>query len=145
MQKTTLAKKGEIQRNWVLIDLEGKVLGRVVTRIADILRGKNKPIFTPHEDTGDFVIAINASKIRLTGKKLTDKVYYRHSGFPGGIKAVTAGRLLSRNPARLIEKAVHGMLPKNKLSRHLIRKLHVYADAEHPHVAQQPKSIEIPK
>ena len=142
MQKTTLAKQGEANRDWVLIDAGGQVLGRMATRIADILRGKNKVIFTPHQDTGDFVVVINAKAVRLTGKKRTDKVYYHHTGYIGGIKETTAGKLLESHPERLIEKAVHGMLPKNRLSRHLLRKLHVYAGAEHPHAAQKPRPVE---
>ena len=142
MQKTTLAKQGEVNRDWVLIDAGGQVLGRMATRIADILRGKNKVIFTPHQDTGDFVVVINAKAVRLTGKKRTDKVYYHHTGYIGGIKETTAGKLLESHPERLIEKAVHGMLPKNRLSRHLLRKLHVYAGAEHPHAAQKPRPVE---
>ncbi len=143
MQKTTLAKQGEVKRDWVLIDAGGQVLGRMATRIADILRGKNKAIFTPHQDTGDFVVVINAKEVRLTGKKRADKVYYHHTGFIGGIKEVTAEKLLQRHPEQLIEKAVHGMLPKNRLSRHLLRKLHVYPGAEHPHAAQQPRPVEV--
>lgn len=143
MQKTTLAKQGEVVRNWVLVDLKGKVLGRAATRIADILRGKNKVIYTPHADTGDFVIAINASGIKLTGKKATDKIYYHHTGYIGGIKGITAGKLLAKNPSKLLHRAVHGMLPKNKMNKQLLRKLHVYSGAEHPHAAQQPKAIEI--
>ena len=143
MQKTTLAKNGEVTRNWVLVDLEGKVLGRAATQIANILRGKAKVIYTPHVDTGDFVVAINAQKIRLTGNKLKQKMYYRHSGFRGGLKEVTAEKMLERNPTTLIWKAVHGMLPKNRLSKHLLQKLKIYPTAEHPHGAQQPKTREI--
>ncbi|MBI4374674.1 MAG: 50S ribosomal protein L13 [Deltaproteobacteria bacterium] len=143
MQKTTLAKKGEISRNWVVIDLKDKVLGRAATRIANILRGRTKPIYTPHEDTGDFVIAINASQIKLTGDKWKQKKYYHHSGHRGGIKEFTAEKLLARDPKRLIQRAVHGMLPKNKTNEHLMKKLHVYAGAEHPHQAQQPTTAEV--
>lgn len=143
MQKTTLVKMEEVQRNWVLVDLSGKILGRAATRIADILRGKTKPTFTPHADTGDFVVAINAAKIRLTGNKLKEKVYYSHSGFRGGLKEITAGRLLLKKPEDLILKAVKGMLPKNRSQKHLLAKLKVYAAAEHPHAAQQPKPVEI--
>ena len=142
-QKTTLAKKGEIARNWVIVDLKAKVLGRAATHIANILRGKNKTVFTPNTDTGDFVVAINAKDIHLTGNKLEDKVYYRHSGYRGGLKEVTAGKLLEKNPAEMIRKAVHGMLPKNKQTKHLMKKLKVYATSEHPHQAQQPKVLEI--
>ena len=142
-QKTTLIKMEEVQRNWALVDLSGKVLGRAATRIADILRGKTKPTFTPHADTGDFVVAINAAKIRLTGNKLLEKVYYSHSGYRGGLKEVTAGKLLLKKPEDLIIKAVKGMLPKNRTQKHTLAKLKVYASAEHPHAAQQPKPVEI--
>lgn len=143
MQKTTLAKKEEAVRGWVLVNLEGKILGRAATRIADILRGKTKTIYTPHVDTGDFVVAINAEKIRLTGKKWKEKIYYKHTGFIGGIKEITAEKLLQRNAAELIRKAVHGMLPKNRSNKHLMKKLKIYPAAEHPHAAQQPKTVEI--
>lgn len=142
-QKTTLAKMGEVPRNWVLVNLEGKVLGRAATRIADILRGKTKRIFTPHEDVGDFVVAINASKIRLTGRKWQQKIYYKYTGFIGGMKETTAEKMRERNPAEMIRRAVHGMLPKNRLSRHLLKKLKIYPAAEHPHAAQQPKPVEV--
>ena len=143
MQKTTLAKKEEVTRNWVLVDLNEKVLGRAATRIADILRGKTKAIYTPHTDTGDFVVAINAGKIRLTGNKLKEKIYYRHTGYIGGLKETSAERLLEKDPASVIRKAVHGMLPKNRSARHLLKKLKIYPSTEHPHSAQQPKSVEI--
>jgi len=143
MQKSTLAKKETVERGWVLVDLNGKILGRAATKIADILRGKTKVIYTPHMDAGDFVVAINAAKIRLTGKKLTDKVYYKHSGFRGGLKEITAGKLLLKDPTALIVKAVKGMLPKNRMQDHLLKKLKVYAEEKHPHAAQQPKAIEI--
>lgn len=143
MQKTTLAKEGEVKQNWVIVDLNGKVLGRVATQIATILRGKNKVMYTPHTDTGDFVVAINAQGIRLTGKKNSDKIYYSHSGFRGGLKEITAEKLLLKDPTELVRKAVHGMLPKNRLSKHLIRKLKIYPSAEHPHAAQQAKGITI--
>lgn len=142
-QKTYFAKKGEVPRNWVVVNLEDKVLGRAATLIADILRGKNKPVYTPHEDTGDFVVVINASKVRLTGNKLKKKVYYRHTGYIGGIKEITAENLLARNPAEMIRLAVHGMLPKNRSNKHLLRKLKIYAGAEHPHAAQQPKEATV--
>lgn len=143
IQKTTLVKKEEVQRSWVLVDLDGKILGRAATRIADILRGKTKPTYTPHADTGDFVVAINAAKIRLTGNKLEQKVYYKHSGYPGGLKEITAGALLLKKPEELIRKAVKGMLPKNRSQKDMLGKLKVYASAEHPHAAQQPKTVEI--
>lgn len=143
MQKTTIAKDTDNHRGWVLVDLKDKILGRAATRIADILRGKTKAIYTPSVDTGDFVVAINAQKIRLTGKKLTDKIYYKHTGFRGGIKSITAGKLLGKNSAELVRKAVHGMLPTNKTTKDLMKKLKVYATAEHPHQSQQPKTVEI--
>lgn len=143
MQKSTLAKKADVSRGWVVVDLKGKILGRAATRIANILRGKNKVIYTPHEDTGDFVVAINAAEIQLTGQKLKQKVYYRHSGYRGGLKEVTAGTILKTRPEELIRKAVNGMLPKNKSQKHLMKKLHVYVGAEHPHQAQTPKEVPI--
>jgi large subunit ribosomal protein L13 len=137
--KTWTPKTGEIVRNWVVIDAQDKVLGRVAAETARVLRGKHKPQFTPHADTGDFVIVINASKIRLTGKKLHQKVYYRHSGYPGGIKSVGAAKLLKEKPERMFWTAVKGMLPKNSLGRAQLKKLKIYADDSHPHQAQQPK------
>jgi large subunit ribosomal protein L13 len=138
---TQVAKKEEVQRDWYLVDAENLVLGRIATQIANVLRGKNKPVFTPSVDTGDFVIVVNAEKIALTGRKLSDKVYYSHSGFPGGIKSITAGKLLEKKPEEIIRKAVKGMLPKNKLARHMLNKLKVYTGPEHPHKAQQPKAL----
>jgi large subunit ribosomal protein L13 len=143
MKTTQVAKKEEIVRDWYLVDVDNKVLGRVASEIANILRGKRKPIYTPSVDTGDFVVVVNAAKIGLTGKKLSDKVYYSHSGFPGGLKSITAGKLLDKKPEELLRKAVKGMLPKNKLARHMLSKLKVYAGAEHPHEAQQPKPLDI--
>jgi large subunit ribosomal protein L13 len=143
MQKTTLAKKETAERGWVLVDLADKVLGRAATRIADILRGKTKVTYTPHADAGDFVVAINAAKVRLTGKKLTDKIYYKHTGFRGGLKETPAGKLLQKDPAQLIIKAVKGMLPKNRMQDHLLKKLKVYPADKHPHTAQQPKPTDI--
>jgi large subunit ribosomal protein L13 len=143
MDKTYQAKPNEVPRNWVVVNLEGKTLGRAASAIARILRGKNKPEFTPHVDTGDFVIAINADKVQLTGRKLDLKRYYRHSGYPGGIRIMTAGQMLRRKPGEVLRLAVKGMLPKNTLGRKLIRKLKVYASPEHPHRAQQPKTVEI--
>ena len=139
--KTQVAKKEEVTREWYLVDGENLVLGRVATRIANILRGKNKPLFTPSVDTGDFVIVVNAEKIALTGNKLADKMYYSHSGYPGGIKSINAGKLLEKKPEEIIRKAVKGMLPKNKLARHMLNKLKVYSGPEHPHKAQQPKAL----
>lgn len=139
--KTQVAKKEQVAREWYLVDVEGKVLGRVATEIANVLRGKNKAVFTPSVDTGDFVIVVNAEKIALTGNKMADKVYYSHSGFPGGIKSINAGKLLEKKPEDIIRKAVKGMLPKNKLARHMLSKLKIYTGAEHPHKAQQPKAL----
>ena len=139
--KTQVAKKEEVTREWYLVDGENLVLGRIATRIANVLRGKNKPIFTPSVDTGDFVIVVNAEKIALTGNKLADKMYYSHSGYPGGIKSINAGKLLEKKPEEIIRKAVKGMLPKNKLARHMLSKLKVYSGPEHPHKAQQPKAL----
>jgi large subunit ribosomal protein L13 len=141
--KTQVAKKEQVARDWYLVNVEDKVLGRVATQIASILRGKNKPVYTPSVDTGDFVIVVNAEKIALTGNKLADKTYYSHSGFPGGIKSITAGKLIEKKPEDLIRKAVKGMLPKNKLARHMLSKLKIYSGAEHPHKAQQPKALNI--
>ncbi len=141
--KTQVAKKNEVSRDWYVVDAENLVLGRLATQVANVLRGKNKPIFSPSVDTGDFVIVVNADKIALTGKKQSDKIYYSHSGYPGGIKSITAGKLLEKNAEQVIRKAVKGMLPKNKLSRHMINKLKVYVGATHPHKAQQPKSLDI--
>ena len=141
--KTFIPKNEEIERNWRLIDADGKVLGRIATEIADILRGKNKPDFTPHLDTGDFVVVVNAEKIRLTGNKMADKVYYHHTGFPGGIKGITAEKLLEKEPGKLISEAVKGMLPKNKLRKQFMGKLKVYSGSKHPHEAQQPQAVSL--
>jgi large subunit ribosomal protein L13 len=140
--KTQFAKKGEIERKWYVIDAKDAVLGKLAVKVATCLRGKNKPVFTPNVDTGDFVIVINAEKVRLTGKKITDKVYYHHSGYIGGIKAETAKELLEKKPERIVEKAVWGMLPKNRLGRTMIKKLKVYKGAEHPHKAQAPEIMQ---
>ncbi len=141
--KTEVAKKDEITRDWYLVDVENRVLGRVATQIANVLRGKNKPTFTPSVDTGDFVVVVNADKIALTGNKLNDKIYYHHSEYPGGIKSISAGKLLEKKAEDLIKKAVKGMLPKNKLSRHMIKKLKIYTGGEHPHKAQNPKVLSV--
>jgi large subunit ribosomal protein L13 len=139
---TQVAKPSEIKnKNWYVVDLEGQVLGRAAAEIARVLRGKHKPIYSPSVDTGDFVIVLNADKVRLTGNKMADKVYHRHSGYPGGLKSITAEKLLQKKPEMLIQKAVKGMLPKNKLGRQMFRKLKVYAGPEHPHAAQQPKPL----
>jgi large subunit ribosomal protein L13 len=141
--KTYVATPENRQRDWYLVDAEGKTLGRLATQIADILRGKRKPEYTPHCDTGDFVVVINAEKVVVTGNKRTDKLYWRHSGYPGGIRSRTLNDMLERRPEEVLRKAVAGMLPRNRLARQQIRKLKVYAGAEHPHAAQQPKPMEI--
>ncbi|PID56894.1 50S ribosomal protein L13 [candidate division KSB3 bacterium] len=139
--KTEFAKKERIERRWYVIDAQGLVLGRLAAEIAKKLRGKDKPTFSPHMDVGDFIVVVNAAKIRLTGNKLKNKVYYRHTGYPGGIRSINAGELLSRHPERLLEKAVKGMLPKNRLGRQMYKKLKVYTGADHPHAAQQPEVL----
>ena len=141
--KTEVAKIENVKRDWYLVDAQNLVLGRLASQVANVLRGKNKAIFTPSVDTGDFVIVVNAEKISLTGRKLADKIYYSHSGFTGGLKEITAGKLLQKKPEELIRKAVKGMLPKNKLSRHMLKKLKIYAGGTHPHDAQQPKNLEL--
>ena len=141
--KTYVAKENEITKGWHLVDAKDKVLGRIATQIAMRLRGKHKPIFTPHADTGDFVIVVNADKIILTGKKWTDKSYYRHSGYPGGLKQTTAKEMLQKKPEEILRLAVRGMLPKNSLGRRQLKKLKIYAGPEHPHKAQQPERLEI--
>lgn len=143
MNKTFQAKPNEVPRNWVVVDLEGKTLGRAASAIAMILRGKTKPQYTPHVDAGDFVIAVNVDKVKLTGRKHDQKRYYFHSGYPGGMRIHTAGELLKNKPADILWLAVRGMLPKNTLGRKLLKKLKVYASPEHPHQAQQPKKVEI--
>jgi large subunit ribosomal protein L13 len=140
--KTYSAKPGEVTREWYLVDAEGKTLGRLATQIADTLRGKRKPQFTPHVDTGDFVIVVNAEKIRVTGNKLDQKRYYRHSGYPGGLRSRTLREQLDRRPTEVLRVAVKGMLPKNRLARQQITKLKIYAGSEHPHEAQNPKPLE---
>lgn len=141
--KTSHVRKEDVDKAWYLIDAEGKVLGKLATEIAKILRGKKKAIFSPHVDTGDFVIVVNAEKVRLTGNKLKDKVYYHHSGYPGGIKAVAAEKLLVTKPEELLRRAVKGMLPKNRLGRRIVKKLKVYAGPDHPHAAQQPEQLQV--
>jgi large subunit ribosomal protein L13 len=141
MQKTWTAKPGEIERHWYVVDAEGKTLGRLATRIADTLRGKGKPQFTPHVDTGDFVVVVNAEKIAVTGDKRTDKMYYRHSGYPGGLKSRTLNDMLERRPEEVIRLAVKGMMPRNRLGRKQLTKLKVYAGPDHPHTAQQPQPM----
>ena len=136
--KTYVAKPEDFNRDWYVVDASDQVLGRLATQIAMRLRGKHKPIFTPHVDTGDFVIVINADKVKLTGRKVDQKMYWRHSGYPGGIRGVSARRMLETKPEELIRQAVRGMLPKNRLGRKLLKKLKVYTGTEHPHQAQQP-------
>jgi len=143
VRKTYSAKPSEIEHNWFVVDAEGKTLGRLATEIAKILRGKHKPIYTPHIDTGDFVIVINADKVRVTGKRLDQKFYHRHSGYIGGLKSVSLRRMLETHPERVIEHAVKGMLPKNRLGNQMYKKLKVYASPEHPHAAQQPKPLDL--
>lgn len=139
--KTEVAKAENIKRDWYVVDAQDVVLGRLSTRVAGILRGKNKPTYTPSVDTGDFVIVVNAEKIALTGRKLADKTYYSHSGYVGGLKEISAGKLLEKKPEELIKKAVKGMLPKNKLARAMLSKLKIYAGSAHPHEAQQPRTL----
>lgn len=141
--KTYSPTPEDIQREWFVVDAKDKTLGRLATEVAQILRGKHKPIYAPHMDTGDYVIIINCEKIRVTGDKLDSKVYYRHSGYPGGLKSVTLRQQLNRYPERVLHAAVRGMLPKNKLGRQMIKKLKIYAGDKHPHQAQQPKVLDI--
>ncbi|WP_296227981.1 50S ribosomal protein L13 [uncultured Lactobacillus sp.] len=143
MRTTPLAKTSEIERKWYLIDATDVSLGRLSTAVATILRGKNKPQFTPNVDTGDNVIIVNASKLKLTGKKATDKIYYHHSEWRGGLKSVSAGELLAKNPVKLVELSVKGMLPKNTLGHQEFLKMHVYAGEEHKHEAQKPEKLDI--
>src|SRR5881398_3203669 len=139
--KTWNAKPGEVSRDWYVVDAEGQTLGRLATQIADTLRGKNKPQYTPHVDTGDFVVVVNAEKVAVTGNKLDQKRYYRHSGYPGGLKSRTLREQLERRPTEVIRKAVKGMLPKNRLARRQLSKLKVYAGPNHPHTAQNPELL----
>jgi large subunit ribosomal protein L13 len=141
--KTFNVKKEEIVKDWCVVDAQGKILGRLASEIASRLRGKHKPIYTPHLDTGDFVIVVNAEKIQLTGKKLADKIYYRHSGYPGGLTETPAGKLLQEKPEDVLKIAVKGMLPKNTLGRAMLKKLKIYKGPEHPHDAQCPRVLEL--
>ncbi|MBO8131499.1 MAG: 50S ribosomal protein L13 [Candidatus Marinimicrobia bacterium] len=143
MFKTYFPKRDDIKREWVLVDAEGKSLGRLASKIASILRGKNKPYFSPHLDTGDFVVVINADKVRLTGKKASQKTYFKHSGYLGGWRQIPFKEMLAKHPERIIKHAVWGMLPKNRLGRKIFKKLKVYSGTEHPHQAQKPQEIEI--
>jgi len=140
--RTISAREQDIQRDWYVVDAQGQTLGRLATRVATILRGKHKPIFTPHVDCGDYVVIINAEKIHTTGQKMTQKKYYRHSGYPGGLREIALKDQLQKFPNRVLESAVRGMLPKNRLGRKMFRKLKVYAGPNHPHEAQQPKPLE---
>ncbi|MGV3522776.1 MAG: 50S ribosomal protein L13 [Candidatus Sericytochromatia bacterium] len=141
MNTTYSAKKEDAQREWYVVDAEGQTLGKLAVKIADVLRGKHKPTFTPHVDAGDFVVVINAEKIQVSGKKREQKLYHRHSGYPGGFRTQTFRELQGKHPERIIEKAIKGMLPHNRLGRQLYRKLKVYAGNQHPHQAQQPKPL----
>ena len=141
--KTYIVRKGDIKREWYVVDAQGKTLGRLASEIASILRGKHKPIYAPHLDCGDYVIVVNAEKVRVTGKKLDQKFYHRHTGYPGGLKSINLRDQLQRHPTRVLQAAVRGMLPKNRLGRAMIKKLKVYAGGSHPHQAQQPKVLEL--
>jgi len=141
--KTYTARAEDIEREWFLVNAEGKTLGRLASEIAKILRGKHKPIYTPHLDCGDYVIVVNAEKVRVTGRKLDQKMYYRHTGYPGGIKSISLRNQLQRHPERVLQAAVRGMLPKNRLGRKMFKKLKVYAGDSHPHQAQQPRVLEL--
>ncbi len=143
MQKTYVPKSGEITHEWLLVDANGQNLGRLATLISTLLLGKNKPTFTPGVDTGDYVVVVNAERITVTGKKLDDKYYYRHSGYPGGLKQINLRDQLAKHPDRVIRQAVWGMLPHNRLGRKLIKKLKIYAGPDHPHLAQDPKQVEL--
>ncbi|SEQ59360.1 50S ribosomal protein L13 [Piscibacillus halophilus] len=143
MRTTFMANENNVERKWYVVDAEGQTLGRLATEVASILRGKNKPTYTPHVDTGDHVIIVNADKVHLTGKKLNDKIYYRHSNYPGGLKQRTANEMRTKYPEQMLEIAVKGMLPKNKLGRKMAKKLHVYRGPEHKHQAQNPEVYEL--
>lgn len=141
--KTFSAKSHTVRRDWLVVDADGKTLGRLASEVARRLRGKHKPEFTPHVDTGDYIIVVNADKVRVTGNKLTDKIYYRHTGYIGNLKSISLGKLMQKAPERVIENAVRGMLPKNPLGRAMFRKLKVYAGPKHNHMAQQPQPLEL--
>ena len=141
MKTTFMANESNIERKWYVVDAEGQTVGRLAAEIAKVLRGKNRPTFTPHVDTGDYVIVVNADKVKFTGKKLTDKIYFRHSGYQGGTTFTPAGQMMEKFPTRVLEHAVRGMLPHNKLGDQMYRKLSVYAGPEHPHAAQQPEKL----
>ena len=141
--KTYTARAEDMDQEWFLVNAEGKTLGRLASEIAQVLRGKHKPIYTPHLDCGDYVIVVNAEKVQVTGRKLDQKMYYRHTGYPGGIKSISLRNQLQKHPERVLQAAVRGMLPKNRLGRKMLKKLKVYAGDSHPHQAQQPKSLEL--
>ena len=141
--KTFTAKQETVERDWYVVDAEDKTLGRLSTEIARRLRGKHKPVYTPHVDTGDYIVVINAEKVRVTGNKTTDKMYHHHTGYPGGLKSISFEKLIEKAPERIIESAVKGMLPKNPLGRAMFKKMKVYAGSEHPHTAQQPQVLDI--
>jgi large subunit ribosomal protein L13 len=141
--KSYSAKAGEIQHGWFVVDAQGKVLGRLAARIAARLRGKHRPEYTPHVDTGDYIVVVNAAKVRVTGRKAQDKRYYRHSGYPGGLRETNFAKLQATHPERIVQQAVKGMLPKGPLGYAMLKKLKVYADGTHPHAAQQPKNLEL--
>ncbi|HEY74038.1 MAG: 50S ribosomal protein L13 [Chloroflexi bacterium] len=143
MKKTFVTKQKDVQREWFVVDATGRTLGRLATQIAHVLHGKHKPTYSPSVDAGDFVVVVNAEKIHVTGRKLDKKIYYRHTGYPGGLKEITLRNQLQKHPTRVIEHAVRGMLPKNRLGRRMFTKLKVYAGPEHPHAAQQPKPLEL--
>ncbi len=143
MKRTYVTKPEDIERNWYVVDASGKTLGRLASEVAQIVRGKHKPIFSPSVDAGDYVIVVNAERIHVTGDKRAQKIYYRHSGYPGGLKEVSLGRMLDEHPTRVITHAVRGMLPKNRLGRAMLKKLKVYAGPNHPHQAQQPEPLEL--
>jgi large subunit ribosomal protein L13 len=144
MKKTTVsAREEDVQKDWYVVDAQGQTLGRLATQVATVLRGKHKPLYTPHIDCGDYVIVVNAEKVHVTGQKMTQKKYYRHSGYPGGLKEITLRDQLQKFPNRVIEAAVRGMLPKNRLGRRMFKKLKVYPGSAHPHEAQQPKVLEV--
>ena len=141
--RTFTQKQEEIERNWYIVDAEGETLGRLASRIAPILKGKHKPVYTPHLDCGDYVIIVNAEKVRVTGRKMDQKLYYRHSGYPGGLRSISLKDQLAKRPERVLQAAIRGMLPKNKLGRRMLKKLKVYAGDSHPHQAQQPRPLEL--
>jgi len=143
VEKTFVTKQKDVQREWFVVDAAGQTLGRLATQVADVLHGKRKPIYSPSVDVGDYVIVVNAEKIHVTGRKLDQKMYYRHTGYPGGLKEITLRNQLQKHPTRVITRAVRGMLPKNRLGRRMLKKLKVYAGPEHPHSAQQPKPFEL--